>query len=191
MNIFIFKDGRRKGPYSLEEVRRLRADGKVMNSDYAWQEGLADWVPLASISGIASPITPLAPPGAPPVPSVPFPAPVLAPSGGEDDGPLLVKRLATAFLFFCVLFVFLFVVIFFISLMVGGGIAGGEAAAAHPGSAQGFQDGYALGEQAGREFGEKYTVPIAEVSAAVAFVLGAVASLWISFSNLLPWCRRR
>jgi uncharacterized protein DUF4339 len=190
MNIFIFKDGRREGPYSLEEVRRLRADGKVMNSDYAWQEGLADWVPLASIPGIASPITPLVPPGAPPVPpmaSIPIPAP----SGGESDGLLLVKRLATAFVLFCVLFVFIFIVIFFISLMVGGGIAGAEAAAAHPDSAQGFQNGYALGEQAGRDFGEKYTIPIAEVSAAVAFVLGVVSSLWISFSNLLPWCRHR
>ncbi len=191
MNIYIFKDGRQEGPYSLEEVRRLRADGKLMNSDYAWQDGLADWVPLASIPGIVAPITPPAPPGVPPVPSVPLPAPILAPSGGAGHGPLLLKRLATAFVLFFILFAVLFVVIFMVSLMVGGGIAGGEAAAAHPDTAQNFQSGYALGEQAGREFEAKYATPLAGISLAVAFILGAVSSFWISFSNLLPWCRRR
>jgi hypothetical protein len=187
MNIFIFKDGRKEGPYSLEEVRRLRADGKLMNSDYAWQEGLADWVPLASIPGIASPITPLA--SSPPPPAVPVP--VASPAPAENDGLLLVKRLATAFVLFFILFALLFVVIFMISLMVGGGIAGGEAAAAHPETAHNFQNGYALGEEAGREFGEKYTGIIAAVSLVVSFLLGAISSVWISFSNLLPWCRRR
>jgi hypothetical protein len=189
MNIFIFKDGRQEGPYSLEEVRRLRADGKLMNSDYAWQDGLPDWTPLASIPGIAAAITP---PTVPPSPAgAPIPAPFVRPAAADGDGLLLVKRLATAFVLFFIIFIVLFVVIFLVSLMVGGGIAGGQAAAAHPDTAQNFQGGYALGEEAGREFGAKYTIPIAEVSLAISFLLGAVSSFWISFSNLLPWCRRR
>jgi hypothetical protein len=186
MNIFIFKDGQRQGPFSLEETRRMRAEGRLQNADYAWYEGIADWIPLASVPGIALPS-----PGMPPVPPAPaFPAAAMA-APSADNSLLVVKRLFTAFVLFCVLFVFLFVVIFMVSLMVGGGIAGAQAAAQHPDTAQNFQSGYNLGEQAGRDFGMKYTKPIALASVAGAFVVGGIVSLWVSFSNLLPWCRRR
>ncbi len=179
MDIFIFKDGRREGPYTLEETRRMRANGALQNADLAWYEGMAEWIPLASVPGIALP----APGAQPPAPTVPFRAGQTITPASEGDGLLLLKRLGTAFVLFCFLFVFLFVVIFMVSLMVGGGIAGAQAAAQHPETAQNFQNGYNLGEQAGRDFGMKYTKPIALASMAGAFVFGGIASLWISFSN--------
>ena len=94
---------------------------------------------------------------------------------------LLLKRLATSF----VLFIILFVCLFIGGLFVGGAIVGARAQAANSG-AKDFRSGYEAGHKVGYEFGKRY--------GAIIF-LGAlgtsgVVSLAISFSGVLPWCRR-
>ncbi|CAN5432135.1 hypothetical protein BH09VER1_BH09VER1_30710 [soil metagenome] len=94
---------------------------------------------------------------------------------------LFLKRLLTAGVFFVVLFVICLIS----GLMVLGGIAGAKAA---PGSgAKDFQSGYAVGQKAGAEIGRKYGRVLTVGAAGTA----AAASLAISFSGLLPWCRRK
>jgi hypothetical protein len=45
--------GEREGPYSLEQINEHLAAGKYRGSDYwAWYEGLPEWVPLYSVSGV-------------------------------------------------------------------------------------------------------------------------------------------
>jgi hypothetical protein len=48
-----------------------------------------------------------------------------------------------------------------------------------------------VGAEAGRKFGEEWSKPILAIDAVVTLVLAAIIALAISFSNLLPWCRRR
>ena len=46
MNLYILKDGNRMGPFPLEDALRLRNNGKISDTDWAWHEGLPEWVPL-------------------------------------------------------------------------------------------------------------------------------------------------
>jgi hypothetical protein len=94
---------------------------------------------------------------------------------------LFLKRLATSF----ALFLLLFVVLFIGSLAVGGAIVGLRAHTDNPG-AKDFRSGYELGHKAGSEFGRKYG-PIFFIG---AFGVSAVGSLALSFSGVFPWCRR-
>jgi hypothetical protein len=93
---------------------------------------------------------------------------------------LLLKRLVTC----GVLFVFLFVFLFIGSLAVGGAIAGARASNSQ--GAKTFQEGYAAGQQAGAEFAQRYR----GIIFLGAFATAGVGSLAISFSGILPWCRR-
>jgi hypothetical protein len=84
-----------------------------------------------------------------------------------------------------VLFLFFFVLLSLGALVLGGAVAG----VIHAGelNAQGFSEGYAAGQEAGARFGAAY--------GGIIFLLSAVASLvisgWLSFSNILPWCRSK
>jgi hypothetical protein len=98
---------------------------------------------------------------------------------------LLLKRIGT----FLVLFVFLFVFLFIFSLFVGGAVAGASAGSGLPGATNfqsGFQAGYQAGHQAGAEFARRYT----GIIFLGALCVSGVASLAISFSGVLPWCRK-
>lgn len=53
MNIYLTKNGQQLGPYSLTQVQDMVKGGEVTLADFAWYEGLPDWVPLAQIPGIA------------------------------------------------------------------------------------------------------------------------------------------
>jgi hypothetical protein len=55
MEIHIARNGKQFGPFPLEEVRRQLAVGKLFPTDYAWTEGAADWVPLASFPALHAP----------------------------------------------------------------------------------------------------------------------------------------
>ena len=55
MKIFIHRNGKQFGPYSLKEMNRHLADGTMSPRDSAWRKGLADWIPLAEIEGIIVP----------------------------------------------------------------------------------------------------------------------------------------
>ncbi len=55
MNITIDRNGKKFGPYTLEEIKEHLANGTFNESDWAWHEGCTDWIPLKNI------ITPLPP----------------------------------------------------------------------------------------------------------------------------------
>lgn len=51
MDIYIGRNGKQRGPFSLGQVKRFLAQGKVKPTDNAWHEGLEDWVPVEEIAG--------------------------------------------------------------------------------------------------------------------------------------------
>ncbi len=42
------------GPYTLEQINEYLAQDSLLATDYAWHEGLPQWVPLNEIAGVAS-----------------------------------------------------------------------------------------------------------------------------------------
>jgi Zn-dependent protease len=70
MALYINKNGEQLGPYSLEEAQRLLRSGTLTETDWAWCDGLPDWVALRQIPGFA------ASPQASPPPPVPTATPV-------------------------------------------------------------------------------------------------------------------
>ena len=90
----------------------------------------------------------------------------------------LLKRLLTS----AALFLPLLVVLYFGICMVGGGIAGGRVGLENPKA----DDINERSQQAGRDFVRNNLSTIALSS----FGGAAVLSLAISFSGLLPWCRK-
>jgi hypothetical protein len=53
MQIYIARDGKQLGPFTLEEVNRQLAAGTLSLSDNAWYEGAAGWAPLSSVPGVS------------------------------------------------------------------------------------------------------------------------------------------
>jgi hypothetical protein len=95
---------------------------------------------------------------------------------------LLIKRLGTC----VVLFLALFMVAYVGSMGVGGGIAGArDANNRQAQGSSGFQEGFNSGRQVGAAFAKDYGVSILLCSLAGS----GLASLIISFSGILPWCR--
>lgn len=45
--IFIYRDGQDQGPYTLEQVQACLIIGTLTATDFAWYEGMPDWVPLS------------------------------------------------------------------------------------------------------------------------------------------------
>ncbi len=64
MDIYIIRQEQETGPYTVEAARTLLTQGAVMADDFAWSEGLENWIPLNDLLG---PIAeePLAEPPAP------------------------------------------------------------------------------------------------------------------------------
>jgi len=87
-----------------------------------------------------------------------------------------LKRAATAM----VLFFFFFVVIYLGICAVGGGVAGARAGSTNP------QESFERGRQAGERFVQQNLGTILISS----FGISVVASIALSFSGLLPWCRK-
>tara|TARA_A100001037_G_C15019713_1_gene575732 strand:+ start:127 stop:1068 length:942 start_codon:yes stop_codon:yes gene_type:complete len=55
VQVHIDRNGERFGPYSLEEVNAYLANGTLLPTDLAWQDGMADWLPVSQISGVVMP----------------------------------------------------------------------------------------------------------------------------------------
>jgi hypothetical protein len=91
---------------------------------------------------------------------------------------LLLKRIATSI----VLFVFFFVVVYFAICMIGGAINGAISGAGTPNT----HDAYEAGRQAGVDF-VRHNIRAILLS---SFVISFVASLVLSFSGILPWCKK-
>jgi hypothetical protein len=59
MKIFIQKNGRQHGPYSLDEINSKALSGDISPSEPAWIEGWAEWQPLSRLSGfVPGPVPP-------------------------------------------------------------------------------------------------------------------------------------
>jgi hypothetical protein len=91
---------------------------------------------------------------------------------------LLLKRIATS----VVLFVFLFVVVYFAICMVGGAISAVISGTGNPNP----HDAYDEGRQAGANF-VRHNIRLILLS---SLLISIVSSLLLSFSGILPWCRR-
>jgi hypothetical protein len=89
---------------------------------------------------------------------------------------ILLKRVLTSM----ALFVFLFVALYLGICIVGGAISGGIAGANHP------QDSFELGRRAGENFVRNNLLVIV----LSAFGISLVSSLSLSFSGIIPWCRK-
>jgi uncharacterized RDD family membrane protein YckC len=55
MEIYLSRDGERTGPYSLEEVNRQLATGRLTPYDLGWSETSPGWKPLLSFAGVIVP----------------------------------------------------------------------------------------------------------------------------------------
>jgi hypothetical protein len=52
MEIYISRNGQQLGPYPLDEINRQLSAGILTNSDQAWYEGAATWIPLSTVPGV-------------------------------------------------------------------------------------------------------------------------------------------
>jgi len=50
--IFVQKDGKQAGPYTLEMLNQMLAEGRLHGADYGWYEGLQDWIQITSLEGV-------------------------------------------------------------------------------------------------------------------------------------------
>jgi uncharacterized RDD family membrane protein YckC len=55
VEIYLCRDGERRGPYSLEEVNRQLAAGIIAPHDLGWSETSPGWKPLLSFVGVIMP----------------------------------------------------------------------------------------------------------------------------------------
>jgi len=55
MEIHLTINGEQRGPYTNDEVRYMLQQGEIQLSDYAWKEGLTDWITLADLLGQRQP----------------------------------------------------------------------------------------------------------------------------------------
>ena len=70
------------GPYTIEQINEYLGQGSLLPTDYAWHEGLPDWVPVTQISGVG--------PAASPPPFNPAQAPAVAPEGNAKKKKLML-----------------------------------------------------------------------------------------------------
>ena len=45
------------GPYTVDQINEYLAQGSLLPTDYAWHEGLPDWVPVTQITGVGHAVT--------------------------------------------------------------------------------------------------------------------------------------
>ena len=92
---------------------------------------------------------------------------------------LFIKRFTTSLVLFIILFVFLEM-----AAIIGVGVMVGSRVGVN---AADFRSAYAAGEAAGSDASRKY----GRLTLLGAMGTAAVSSLVISFSNILPWCRKQ
>ena len=80
--------GQREGPFTLDQIKRDLAAHQYRDTDYwAWQEGMAEWVPLYAFPGIAAEVAAPAAAVAPPTPEE-GKASASPPAAGADAAPI-------------------------------------------------------------------------------------------------------
>jgi hypothetical protein len=60
MAILVYRNEQQEGPYQIEQIEIAMKEGQLSPTDLAWQEGLADWVPLGELVGANEDPTPAA-----------------------------------------------------------------------------------------------------------------------------------
>jgi uncharacterized RDD family membrane protein YckC len=55
MQYYISKNGQQTGPFTLEQIRTSAMQGSLSMSELCWAEGMATWVSVAQVLGIAPP----------------------------------------------------------------------------------------------------------------------------------------
>ena len=66
MQVHIDRAGQLFGPYPIEQINALLADGTLLETDLGWTDGMAEWLPLSQVQGVILPgQTPAAPPPPP------------------------------------------------------------------------------------------------------------------------------
>lgn len=55
MHIYISRSGTQEGPFTIVEVNALLKDVSLTVSDYAWYEGLNDWVMVQDMADVLMP----------------------------------------------------------------------------------------------------------------------------------------
>jgi hypothetical protein len=80
---WLARGGQQYGPYTVEDLTRMAAQGTALANDLVWKEGMADWAPLSTVVPMQAP--PSAGPGyAPsPGPTYPSPGPTYPPAGPQ------------------------------------------------------------------------------------------------------------
>jgi hypothetical protein len=53
MEYLISRDGRRNGPYSAEAIQQLRAEGRILDTDLCWAEGMPGWALVMNAFDVA------------------------------------------------------------------------------------------------------------------------------------------
>ncbi|MBM4042579.1 MAG: DUF4339 domain-containing protein, partial [Planctomycetes bacterium] len=89
---FLGRSGQQLGPYSTADVQRMAASGQVAPGDVFWKEGMAQWLPLASIPELAARPSYPGMPGMQPYPGYPAgpsPAAVFFSSLFADTGAII------------------------------------------------------------------------------------------------------
>jgi uncharacterized RDD family membrane protein YckC len=66
---YVGKGGKKHGPFTNDQLKKLAADGKIDRTDLLWKEGMEKWVPCSSAKGLfsavaAAPLSPSPPPPA-------------------------------------------------------------------------------------------------------------------------------
>lgn len=58
MEIWIYQNNQRHGPYAEPELREWIAQGRVQPSTLGWHSGLHDWAPLSALLGLSASLPP-------------------------------------------------------------------------------------------------------------------------------------
>jgi len=58
MNIFLAKDGKPDGPYSVEQIREMVHAKQISMTDQVWEEGSSDWKRICDSTELAVKIVP-------------------------------------------------------------------------------------------------------------------------------------
>jgi hypothetical protein len=50
--IYVLRDGEQFGPYTLEDANLFLSQGSLLLTDWAWYEGVQNWMPITMVPGI-------------------------------------------------------------------------------------------------------------------------------------------
>lgn len=51
---FVGKNGQQTGPFSVEQLREMAANGQLLGTDLVWKDGMSGWEPASTLAGVFS-----------------------------------------------------------------------------------------------------------------------------------------